>query len=131
MIRARSDASIVRHGPVSNALRAAFTARSTSAASASAMRQMTSPVLGSRVSNVFPLRASTHFPSISILRSATFGLRDGAAGRGAVAVAMTGSFEATMGEANRRPGPDIDCRPGRRVVKKPAGECRILPPPGT
>lgn len=42
------------HGPSSKAFLAAFTAISTSSLSASAMLAITSPDLGSRVSNVFP-----------------------------------------------------------------------------
>ena len=47
-------AFICDHGPDSNALRAALTARSMSALSPSATWQMTSPVAGLRVANVLP-----------------------------------------------------------------------------
>ena len=60
-------ASILRQGPESNALRAALTARSMSAASPSATWAMTSSVAGLIVSNVLPLSLSRHLPSISIL----------------------------------------------------------------
>jgi hypothetical protein len=43
------------HGPWSNASRAALTAKSTSSLSPSAILAITSPVLGSIVSNVFPI----------------------------------------------------------------------------
>ncbi len=76
------------HGPFSNALRAAFTARSTSALSPSATWQMTSPFVGSVVSNVLPLTLLTHLPSMSIFCSATRGLACVGFGAGAVAVAM-------------------------------------------
>ena len=52
------------HGPVSSALRAAVTARSTSAASPSAIVAITSSVAGLIVSNVFPLAAGIHLPPI-------------------------------------------------------------------
>src|SRR6267154_65085 len=61
----RSAALILRHGPLSNAARAAATALSTSAASDSATCVMTSPVDGLIVGNVFPETLSTHFPLIS------------------------------------------------------------------
>ena len=84
--RPRPRASIVFQGPVSNALRAALTALSTSAASPSATWAITSPVAGLSVSNVLPLAASTHWPSISSLvwRTRT----DVAAEIGAVAVVI-------------------------------------------
>lgn len=47
------------HGPESKAARAAFTARSTSSLFPSAISVMASPVLGSIVSNVFPLKEKT------------------------------------------------------------------------
>src|ERR1041385_6639794 len=56
-----------RQGPSSKALRAAFTARFTSALSPSATCVMTSPVAGLRVGKVFPLTESIHRPSTSIL----------------------------------------------------------------
>jgi hypothetical protein len=51
-------------GP-SNAARAAATAASMSAASPAATCAITRPVEGSKVSNVLPDLASTHFPPIS------------------------------------------------------------------
>src|SRR5262245_7412893 len=82
----RSPGLIFDHGPDSNALRAALTARSMSALSPSATRQMTSPLVGLIVSNVLPLADATHLPPMSIFWSATFG---GAIfGFGAVAVAI-------------------------------------------
>src|SRR3989304_3928640 len=57
----------------SNAFRAALTARSTSALSPSATRQITSPVVGLIVSKVLPDTLSTHFPPISIFWFLTFG----------------------------------------------------------
>src|SRR5664279_1975191 len=56
----RSAAAILRHGPRSNAWRAAFTARSTSSLSASATRQISSPVEGLIVAKVRPEAASVH-----------------------------------------------------------------------
>src|SRR5882762_4676637 len=61
----RCAALIFRHGPLSNAARAAATALSTSAASASATCVVTSPVEGLIVGKVFPETLSTHFPLIS------------------------------------------------------------------
>src|SRR3954468_2687421 len=66
-MRPRSRALIFRHGPFSNARRAARTALSTSDASPSATWAITSPVAGLIVSNVRPLVEFTHLPSISIL----------------------------------------------------------------
>ena len=63
---------------MSNALRAALTARSMSAASPSATSAMTSSVAGLIVSNVLPLLLSRHLPSISSLvwmRSSNFASR--------------------------------------------------------
>src|SRR6267154_184943 len=60
----RCEAPILRHEPLSNAARAAATALSTSAASASATCVITSPVDGLIVGNVFPEMLSTHFPLI-------------------------------------------------------------------
>src|SRR6266403_689298 len=61
----RCAALILRHGPLSNAARAATTALSTSGASASATCVITSPVEGLIVGKVFPEALSTHFPLIS------------------------------------------------------------------
>src|SRR6267378_8670826 len=60
----RCEAPILRHEPLSNDARAAATALSTSAASASATCVITSPVDGLIVGNVFPEALSTHFPLI-------------------------------------------------------------------
>src|ERR1700731_5049136 len=61
----RAEALILRHAPLSNAARAAATALSTSAASASATCVITSPVDGFMVGKVFLDTLSTHFPLIS------------------------------------------------------------------
>src|SRR5713226_261703 len=61
----RSAPLIFRHGPLSNAARAAATALSTSGASDSATCVITSPVEGLIVGKVFPEVLSTHFPLIS------------------------------------------------------------------
>src|SRR3989441_9525715 len=61
----RSAALILRHGPLSNAARAAVTALSTSGASDSATCVITSHVDGLVVGNVFPETLSTHLPLIS------------------------------------------------------------------
>src|SRR5712691_13439089 len=61
----RCEALILRHGPLSDAARAAATALSTSGASASATCVITSPVEGLIVGKVFPDVLSTHFPLIS------------------------------------------------------------------
>src|SRR5579859_4487679 len=55
----------LRHGPLSNAVRAALTALSTSAASDSCTCAMTSPVDGLTVGNVLPEALFTHLPLIS------------------------------------------------------------------
>src|SRR5258707_14302307 len=57
----RSAALILRHGPLSNAARAAATALSTSAASDSATCVITSPVDGLIVGKVFPDTLLTHW----------------------------------------------------------------------
>src|SRR5262245_33498792 len=87
MSRPRSAALILGQGPDSNALRAALTARSTSALSPAAAWQMVSPVVGFSVGKVLPETESTHLPPMSIGWSLTWGgliVR----GFGAVAVAM-------------------------------------------
>ena len=56
------------HTPPSNAARAARTALSISTLSPSATRASTSPVAGLYTSNVLPLAADTHCPSMSIFR---------------------------------------------------------------
>src|SRR6266404_664913 len=61
----RCEALILRHGPLSNATRAAATALSTSAASASATCVIASPVDGLIVGKVLPEVLLTHFPLIS------------------------------------------------------------------
>src|SRR5467141_3982932 len=61
----RCAALIFRHGPLSNAARAAATALSTSGASDSATCVITSPVDGLIVGKVFPEVLLTHFPLIS------------------------------------------------------------------
>src|SRR5271169_3605626 len=53
------------HGPLSNALRAALTASSTSALSPSAISARTSSVAGFSVSKVLPDFGATHLPPIS------------------------------------------------------------------
>src|SRR6266852_131566 len=69
----RCDAEIfLRHGPFSNAARAAATALSTSGASASATCVITSPVAGLIVGNVLPELLSTHLPLIRSLFALTF-----------------------------------------------------------
>src|SRR5262245_2526536 len=62
----RSAALIFGHGPDSNALRAAFTARSISALSPSATSQIVSPVAGLRVGKHLPETESTHLPPMNI-----------------------------------------------------------------
>ena len=62
---ARSAGGRSRHTPLSNDLRAAATARSTSSALPSATLASTSPVAGSSVSNVLPLAESTHRPPMN------------------------------------------------------------------
>src|SRR5271165_2531714 len=80
----RCDADILRHAPLSNAARAAATALSTSAASASATRAMGSPVDGLIVAKVLPEAASTHLPLIKSLVALIFTVGSNAV----VAVAM-------------------------------------------
>ena len=62
ILRPRSAALIFFQGPDSNAFLAAFTARSTSAESASATWQISCPVEGFKVANVLPDILLTHFP---------------------------------------------------------------------
>src|SRR5256885_16617269 len=71
--RPRSEAFIFDHGPDSNALRAALTARSMSALSPSATWQIVSPVAGFCVAKVLPDWESTHLPPMNIGWSLTFG----------------------------------------------------------
>src|SRR5438874_3978102 len=59
---ARSDGDVCGHGPSSKALRAAATARSTSASEASGTTPMTSSVAGDTTSMVFPPAGATHSP---------------------------------------------------------------------
>src|SRR5438552_3642055 len=72
----RGERSLLRRlqhdGPLSKAARAAETALSTSAASASATRVMTSPVAGLMVGKVLPEAESTHLLLISSLVAETF-----------------------------------------------------------
>src|ERR1700682_6364233 len=58
---------MVAHLPSSNALRAAFTASSTSALSPSATNAKTSSLAGFMVSKVFPDFGDTHLPPINSL----------------------------------------------------------------
>ena len=71
--RPRSAASIVLHGPVSSARRAALTALSTSAALPAATLAITSPVAGLNVSNSPPSTGSIHLLSMNSLVSLTLG----------------------------------------------------------
>src|SRR5262249_40556064 len=73
MSRPRSAPLIFGQGPSSNALRAAFTARSTSALSPSATWQMVSPVAGLTVGKVLPDSLSSHLPPIKSGWSLTLG----------------------------------------------------------
>src|SRR5439155_27200949 len=96
--RPRSAPDIFDHGPDSNALRAALTARSTSALSPSATWQMVSPVAGLTVGNVLPDTLSSHLPPMNSGWSLTLG---GLTVRGfsAVAVAMqVSSYNRNRGE---------------------------------
>jgi hypothetical protein len=72
--RPRSDGVSRPQGP-SSAARAALTARSMSAALPCATCASTSPVPGSKDSNVLPSSASTHLPSISSLRGCAVNCR--------------------------------------------------------
>src|SRR5436309_14084112 len=92
-------------GPSSKALRAALTARSTSALSASATWQMVSPVAGLIVGNVLPDTLSRHLPPINSGWSLTAGgLTARVLGAGAVAVAMGCSFRQRDTFTGHRPG---------------------------
>src|SRR5215467_3806191 len=73
------------HRPSSKVRRAAFTARSMSSLSPSATRASTCPVAGLTVSKVLPDAASTHLPSISILRDGVPTKRSTAASSGTAA----------------------------------------------
>src|SRR5262249_49348963 len=68
----RCEAAIFFHGPFSNAARAAATALSTSAASASATCVITSPVAGLIVGKDLPEAASTHLLLIRSLLALIF-----------------------------------------------------------
>src|SRR5207248_4168484 len=68
----RCEALIFRHGPLSNAARAAATALSTSAASASATWVIGSPVAGLIVGKVLPEAESTHLLLMSSLVAEIF-----------------------------------------------------------
>src|SRR4029077_15649508 len=70
MSRPRSEGVMRLHGPLSNALRAALTARLMSSASPSATLARVSPVAGFGVSNVLPDAASVHCPSMNSFRGA-------------------------------------------------------------
>src|SRR6516225_6638110 len=108
--RPRSEAFILGHGPSSKALRAALTARSTSALSPSATWQMVSPVAGLTVGNVLPETLSCHLPPMNSGWSLTRGGLTVRAFDG-VAVAMMSSGKgegyATLGRSRGR-----DCRTG-------------------
>src|SRR5438309_1990203 len=71
--RPRSAPLIFDQGPSSNALRAALTARSTSALSPSATWQIASPVAGLSVGNVLPETLSSHLPPMKSGWSLTLG----------------------------------------------------------
>src|SRR6185437_4318188 len=60
----RAGGFMVDHGPLSNARRAAFTARSISAAPPAAALANTSPVAGLMTSKISPDWAGTNFPSM-------------------------------------------------------------------
>src|SRR5262245_40637954 len=100
--RPRSEAFILGQGPSSKALRAALTARSTSALSPSATWQMVSPVAGLMVGNVLPETLSSHLPPIKSGWSLTLG---GLTVRGfsAVAVAMRDSPQGKEGRGGADP----------------------------
>jgi 3-hydroxy-3-methylglutaryl CoA synthase len=83
----RCAADILRQALFSNAKRAAATALSTSAASASATCVIASPVEGLMVAKVLPDTASTHFPLINNLFAEIFTL--GSKTAGAVAIFIT------------------------------------------
>ena len=100
----RSRRGIRRHGPFSKAVRAAWTALSTSAASASATWADISPVAGLMVGKVRPLAESIHRPSTSIF--VWRALAGGVAGRrweGA------GAWAARLSEIRLRPSAASRC----------------------
>src|ERR1700756_5240515 len=88
----------LRHGPLSKAARAAATALSTSAASASATLVMTSPVAGLRVGKVLPEAESTHLLLMSSLFAETFTVGS----KTVVAVAM---FSSSLAETSGKGTP--------------------------
>src|ERR1051325_5025060 len=105
MSRPRSDAVIFDHGPESNALRAALTARSMSALSPSATWQIGSPVQGLMVGNVLPDTLSTHLPPMNIGSWAlTRGILTEALAAGRVAVVIVGTPLCQMREGDRMRG---------------------------
>src|ERR1043165_8811501 len=109
MSRPRSAPLVLDQGPSSNALRAALTARSTSALSPSATWQIGSPVQGLSVANVLPDALCTHLPLMNI------GSRDLTGGRlttsffGAAAVTAMVYFSWCV----VREGREVDCRSRR------------------
>ena len=109
--RPRSRASILRQGPESNALRAALTARSMSAASPSATWAITSSVAGLIVSNVLPLLLSRHLPSMSILVWCDWAILR----RGLVAVAI-GRSPCCRARAILALVPFVPCEPWRHLM---------------
>src|SRR5215470_2901447 len=104
----RCEAVIFFHGPFSNAARAAATALSTSAASASATCEMTSPVEGLMVGKVLPEAASTHLLLIRSFVALTF---------------TVGSITAVaMGGLLRK------CRVGQPLAKNTRGKRKKVTP---
>src|SRR5207244_11611841 len=97
--RPRSEAFIFGQGPSSNALRAALTARSTSALSPSATWQMVSPVAGLIVGKVLPDTLSSHLPPMKSGGSLTLGGFTVGFALVAVAVAMASLQCMLLGEA--------------------------------
>src|ERR1700722_8432506 len=92
--RPRSDALVFRHGPWSNAARAALTALSTSAASASATWQISSPVEGLMVAKVLPDSLATQRPLIRSLVAE--GATCGSVGVGRVEIIILDSFSRDL-----------------------------------
>src|SRR5437762_788341 len=146
----RCEALILRHGPLSNAARAAATALSTSAASDSATWVMTSLVDGFIVGKVFPDTLSNHFPlinsfvgpiltfdsitAVAVAILNTSSLRTARTGLGSFwrVCVMT---KCVQGTTPRAP-PDTNVSPEQkgiplRAPRQDGLQCTVRDPPGT
>src|SRR5882757_2651921 len=129
----RSAALILRHGPLSNAARAAATALSTSAASDSATCVITLPVDGLIVGNVFPDTLSTHLPLISNFVGPTLTFFSNTAAAVAILISSSICVSALPGRCSgrllrRAPFLLYRGRPSERLfAARLPGRCRASP----